>query len=370
MGVCAGPRRREADSDGNGRAFVFQTVGNRNGRPAAPERINALPLEEDTAKDCFTAGGNDLSGVAGIAHHKRHSLRRPNDRRRGNVSRVRVLDSTHPDFVRRSEAKFKEWKFEPAKQGDLALPGKTRASLEFSAWGERQKNETDTDVFTMAPPEGVSIDSYCEKEPERVIMVDPVFPYELATTGKSGEAVVRFTVSDTNKIRDIEVLSASDPECGRSLVAALEGSYIKAGTKTLKPASLRMTWRHVFKQPPAEPVINANGEIAESSEMRMIRHLANGNEVLGARGLDGRPRPVWRAAPVPPRAFAGKEVKGETTIEFIIDREGRACLPRIVQASHPEFGWAAVTALNQWVFDPLTRGGQPTEARVRVPFSF
>ncbi|WP_236919065.1 energy transducer TonB [Ereboglobus luteus] len=281
-----------------------------------------------------------------------------------------MLDSTHPDFVRRSEAKFKEWKFEPAKQGDLALPGKTRASLEFSAWGERQKNETDTDVFTMAPPEGVSIDSYCEKEPERVIMVDPVFPYELATTGKSGEAVVRFTVSDTNKIRDIEVLSASDPECGRSLVAALEGSYIKAGTKTLKPASLRMTWRHVFKQPPAEPVINANGEIAESSEMRMIRHLANGNEVLGARGLDGRPRPVWRAAPVPPRAFAGKEVKGETTIEFIIDREGRACLPRIVQASHPEFGWAAVTALNQWVFDPLTRGGQPTEARVRVPFSF
>jgi TonB family protein len=288
----------------------------------------------------------------------------------GGVAEVKVLDASHPDFVRRSEAKFREWKFEPAKQGEIAIPGKTRASLEFIAMGERQKNENDTDVFALAPPEGVAAGDYCEREPERVAMVDPVFPYGLATAGGSGEAVVRFTVSEFSNIRDIEVVSASDPECGRSLVAALEGSFIKAGYKSLKPATLTLTWRHVFRQPPAEALPRVDGEAAESGEARMIRHLAGGAEVLGARGLDGKLRPVWRASPVMPRAFEGKGVKGSATVEFIVDREGRACLPRVIEASHPEFGWAAMTALNQWVFDPLTRGGQPTEARVRVPFGF
>jgi len=41
-----------------------------------------------------------------------------------------------------------------------------------------------------------------------------------------------------------------------------------------------------------------------------------------------------------------------------------------LEATQAEFGWAAATALNQWVFNPLTRGGKPADVRVQVPFDF
>jgi hypothetical protein len=45
-------------------------------------------------------------------------------------------------------------------------------------------------------------------------------------------------------------------------------------------------------------------------------------------------------------------------------------LPRIVSASAPPFGWAAVTAAAQWEFSPPRKGGQPVDARMRVPVDF
>jgi len=57
-------------------------------------------------------------------------------------------------------------------------------------------------------------------------------------------------------------------------------------------------------------------------------------------------------------------------IEFIIDRDGRCRLPRVVSASQPEFGWAAAAAINQWVFAPPTKGGQPVDVKVNIPVDF
>jgi TonB family protein len=61
---------------------------------------------------------------------------------------------------------------------------------------------------------------------------------------------------------------------------------------------------------------------------------------------------------------------GQAVIEFVIDRDGRARLPRIVSASDEQFGWAAATAVSQWVFDMPRRNGQPVDVRVKIPFQF
>ena len=45
-------------------------------------------------------------------------------------------------------------------------------------------------------------------------------------------------------------------------------------------------------------------------------------------------------------------------------------LPRIVTATQPEFGWAAATAITQWVFKAPYRGGEPVDVKVRIPFRF
>jgi TonB family protein len=61
---------------------------------------------------------------------------------------------------------------------------------------------------------------------------------------------------------------------------------------------------------------------------------------------------------------------GEAEVEFVIDRHGRVRLPRVVRATEEAFGWAAATAVSQWVFEAPTKGGEPAEVVVRVPVGF
>jgi len=289
----------------------------------------------------------------------------------GKVSGVTILATSHPDFVLRSEKKFREWTFKPARQGELVLSGSARVSLEFMQPFEKQPDATPSDVFKLSPPDGVAADDYCDKMPERVVVPDPVFPCDLALAGKSGEATVRFTVTELGNISDVSVASASEPAFGQSLEAAMAGSEIKVAYKAGKAVPIVMTWTHYFRQPPEQPLTNNEGDSLESAEARMIRFLRNGGVVAGAKGLDGGLRPVWRAMPEYPAALKAKGVSnGSAKIEFIINSEGRACLPRVLEATQPEFGWAAMSALNQWVFDPPTRDGKPADVRVQVPFGF
>ena len=57
-------------------------------------------------------------------------------------------------------------------------------------------------------------------------------------------------------------------------------------------------------------------------------------------------------------------------IEFIVDREGHAQLPRIVSSSDADFGWAAATAVARWQYSAPTRKGKNADVFVRVPIEF
>lgn len=89
-----------------------------------------------------------------------------------------------------------------------------------------------------------------------------------------------------------------------------------------------------------------------------------------AAGLDHRLKPLWRGFPLYPPSLRDEQIKGETQIEFIIDREGRARLPRVISASRDEFGWAAATAISQWVFERPMREGQLVDVKVIIPINF
>jgi outer membrane biosynthesis protein TonB len=57
-------------------------------------------------------------------------------------------------------------------------------------------------------------------------------------------------------------------------------------------------------------------------------------------------------------------------VEFLVDEHGHARLPRVVDASAPEFGYAAVAAVALWTFEAPTAKGEPVVVRVRAPFIF
>jgi outer membrane biosynthesis protein TonB len=44
--------------------------------------------------------------------------------------------------------------------------------------------------------------------------------------------------------------------------------------------------------------------------------------------------------------------------------------PRIVSASHEDFGWAASVAVAQWRYQPPQKDGRSVEVRMTVPILF
>ena len=81
-------------------------------------------------------------------------------------------------------------------------------------------------------------------------------------------------------------------------------------------------------------------------------------------------RPSLKESPAFPVALRGSVDRGAAKVEVLVDEEGYARLPRVVEASDPAFGYAAVQAVSHWTFSPPKAGGKPVVARLQLPFAF
>lgn len=269
----------------------------------------------------------------------------------GRVSERHVRMASHGAFVTEALRVVETWKFDPAHQGLLACSDRKISPVTFSILGARRPDILAANGLRVA--EGVVIDVL----PEPVVMTEPVYPWERLVAGETGVAEAAFTITPRGFVEDFELRESSQPEFGATLTAAVETWYFRPGMKDGNNKATRVILRHEFRLP-------------ESGPLARLVTLARGEPIPSARGLDGPLQPLWRGFPAFPRALQETQPKGEATVEFVIDRDGRARLPRVVSASAPEFGWAAVTAVAQWVFLPPKRGGERVDVRVSVPLQF
>ncbi len=280
----------------------------------------------------------------------------------GRVTATRVLAGTHPEFISRALATVRSWTFRPARQGDLAVAGSLQAKLDFDyvrAEGETVDLLASNELF-LVQKEGVATP---EVPPSPLILVDPAFPAPLLQAGTEGEAAIEFVIGATGGVERVIVVEATDPAFGRALAAAAEACWFQAAETNGQGVSAVATWRHKFSPTAA---IRSGQTFAQFAEW--VRN--SDPAALGARGLDRPLTPCFQVPPVYPLALRAESVKGAATIEFVVDRDGRCRLARIVSATREEFGWAAATAVERWVFDPPTRRGAPTAVRVSIPFQF
>jgi TonB family protein len=190
-----------------------------------------------------------------------------------------------------------------------------------------------------------------------VDIVDPAYPYEQLLAQEEGNATVRFTLGANGSVKTVELVEASHPDFGAALVAAAESWLFRADAAVEQPVR---EYRHDF--------LLANASYASR---RLIATVREGKKISNASaGLDAKPKPLARPSLAYPTALFDQSISGSAQIEFVIDRVGLAQLPRVVKATQPAFGWAAVTMINGMRFQPLTRGGKPTELRVVIPITF
>ena len=100
------------------------------------------------------------------------------------------------------------------------------------------------------------------------------------------------------------------------------------------------------------------------------RPLPSNVEVQDLAQLDQLPVPRLQSAPRFPKAQREAKAKGEVRVEFVIGPNGEIYDAHAVQATHPDFGAAAVAAVATWKFLPGKKDGHAVWTRMQVPVVF
>jgi len=190
-----------------------------------------------------------------------------------------------------------------------------------------------------------------------VDVAEPVYPYARLLAGEEGRAQARFTLAPDGTVAEVKVFKASHPDFGGALVAAVEN------------------WRYTPAAAAAQPERRIDYDFTVArlphGARRLVGLLRGGGVIWrSAAGLDARPQVQARPGLAYPKALLAEGVDGTAMVELVVDRTGLAYLPRVVNATRPEFGWAAAAFAGGMRFEPLTRGGRPTELIIMLPLKF
>jgi TonB family protein len=286
--------------------------------------------------------------------------------RQGQVKFTKLLSCTHPRFLPPMLAAIENWKFEPARQGDLPFEQTRRAAHGFTVTladpsHAAPAHKLAANGFQLRVEPGRDAASYCNALPEILHAIEPVYPYALALANEEGEAELSFVVSATGSVESIQIVRATHPDCGLSAKAALAWCRFEPGWHGGEKTAVPMTYLCKFS--PTPPVVLPN----EHPQHRLLRQLRSGEKFATAKGLDTPLKPVLTVKPHGPSANHDASTEVQVRVDCIVYRDGMIQLPQYKDAPTPEAGWAAVTALSQWVFERPKKHGQSVDVRVAIP---
>lgn len=282
----------------------------------------------------------------------------------GRVKNPFVVRSLNPAFDDPAIEAVRRWRFEPGRVGDIPVITRMQVPIVFTLTGTVDGGNdgmlTTKKADMSKLPEGFRYDT----PPRMVGSVRPVFPYALIQGGKEGRAIVRFLIDERGQVIQAVATEATTPEFGQALVTAVEQFAYEPAMKGGKPNKALMGFSQEF-------TLVEDQQLVSSEDLALLRREQKRPEtILGPGELDRKLAPLSQRPPRFPLSLVDKANQGEAVIEFIVDDEGRARLPRVVSASEEAFGYAAVQGVAAWRFEAPTRGGRPAFVRVKVPIRF
>lgn len=282
----------------------------------------------------------------------------------GRVTQASVLRVTHPDFVEPTLSALADWKFEPALAKGQPVEGRLIQNIFFDIRANRNSIADYSFGIRMTPKAELPKDLRYDRAGDVLTVVDAVYPYELALSATDGAARVEFWINDDGAVTDSRVISATHPEFGQALEAMVQACLFTPAQKGRRTIRTAASIERRFG-------LRETNHALHREAVRLLEVLKTEPAAIpGLEALDGRLLPRYQPPPAYPRRLQGKGIAGQAEIEFIVDITGRAQLPRVVTATAEEFGWAAATAVQQWLFNVPRVAGRPTAVRVRVPLDF
>ena len=278
----------------------------------------------------------------------------------GKVINPVVRESDIPPFDEPAIKAVLQWKFEPAMRNGRPVKSKSGFGMTFNPDNVKEEagiiRTHDASDQTKLPAEL----RYDVPAKFRSVVV-PIYPYQPRLDGARGKASVTILVDEKGRVAQVKLLSADRPEFGAALIAAAENFRFDPAYRDGKPVI------HAFR---FDQEFNYTALDDEAGQSLLSLEKKHPERIVSADKLDAMPTPLSRRSPVFPLQIPAEVASGDATIEFLIDTDGHARLPRVVSASDPAFGYAAVQAVGTWLFSAPLVDGKPVVTRLRVPLNF
>jgi TonB family protein len=248
------------------------------------------------------------------------------------------------------------WRFEPGTRDGQPAAFRLRASVDFSANDETSPDKSDfSNALPSVKNKPYDVAPVARRQPL------PVYPYEMVLSGQSGTADASFVVDYAGHPLFTVAAGSSDRAFGKAVIAMVEASEYSPGRKgarrVMSPTSEHFQFDgEASLNPDARRVL---GELRKPSPA-----------ILSITQLDERPKVIEQVSPAYPRALKDDGLTGQAEIEFIVSRDGLVLFPRVVSATHEDFGWAAAVAVAQWRYQPPQKDGRNVDVRMTVPVLF
>ncbi len=277
---------------------------------------------------------------------------------KGVVINPVVEHSSNPGFDAAAIKAILAWRFEPGTKD--GVPVRTRMmqpmrfQLDDSPDGGGEAFTVQSGDVSRLPPE-----LRFDVAPRPRGMVYSVYPHALLAARTRGSARVAFLLDEEGRVAETRVVEATHPEFGAALVAAVEMSDFEPARRDGEPTATLLSRKVDFAPRQEGPEVEL-----------LILEKRRPSAIVRADALDAPLEPVSRRPPIHPIGLRETAPEGRATIEFLVDKTGVVRLPRVVSATDPAFGYAAVQCVQYWRFQPPLSGGKPVVTRARVPIVF
>lgn len=282
----------------------------------------------------------------------------------GAVRDPQVVRSNNPWFERPAIDAILKWKFQPGVKGGKPVNSRVMQPVDFSlndaqgraAWVIKKAKNHDQ------LPEPFRWD----KAPRPVNTSFPVYPFEALRAKQQAKFVILLLVDPTGSVIEARIkdeVSAAFAGAARAMAAMWEFEPARKADGAACHAMIGIELD--FK-----PDGRGSAPVPDTA-MQILRELARSEpRIVEAGDLDAIPKEVTNRRIPFPLGLRAQKVEGEAVVEFYIDREGDAQLPRVISATNDEFAHSAALAAACWRFEPPKKEGKSVVARVRRPVRF
>ncbi len=281
----------------------------------------------------------------------------------GRVREPVVVRTLNPAFNEAALTAIRRWKFEPARSAGVPVNCKMQQPISFSldmfdggGDGLEVRHRANQDKL----PEELRYDV----APALKALVTPIYPYALLRDHVKGTASVSMLIGPDGRVMGSKIVKADRPELGYALQASVDLFEYSPALKAARPTQALLRFEQEFG--------SYNDTLVSEVDRTLLRlEEKHPERILKSTDLDERLKPTVTRLPVYPRSLRGEPPgSSDAVIDFLVNEDGSVHLPRIVSATKPEFGYAAVQAVSTWQFAPPHSKGKPGVTRVRVPISF